>query len=1151
VSEQKSNFVHLHVHSEFSLLNATCRIKDLVKRAVKYQMPALALTDLGNCFAAIDFFTTCEANGIKPILGCEIFVAPKDRFERKTHGIKGASYPLVLLCENNTGWQNLIKLVSAGYTEGFYYKPRIDKSLLKEHSEGLIGLSGAISSELPHLINTNQNKAALAAAKEYNDIFGQNNYFIEFQQTQLRDQGKVTEGLKSIAEELNIPMVATNNVFFMDKKDSEALEAVYCVQNQNTLLDEDRQKVYTNEIYFKSPEEMTEAFKAMPEAIENTVKIADRCNVEIDFKTVHLPRFETEDNMTDKEYLRKLTMEGAIKRYGQTLPKEVTDRIEHELKVISDLGYDSYFLIVWDFVRFSAENSIPVGPGRGSAAGSVISYCLGITDLDPLKYDLLFERFLNPERVSMPDIDIDFCYVRRDEVIQYVSNKYSVENVAQIITFGTMLAKGVIRDIGRVLGMPYSDVDAIAKLVPNELGITLEGAIEKEPELKKLIASNRQIAHLFKLCRSLEGLPRHASTHAAGVVISGKKLTANVPLFRTSDGQISTQFTMGALEKINILKFDFLGLRTLTVIYDTLKEIKRYRDIDVNIKTIPIDDVKTYDMLSQAEAIGIFQLESSGMRDILRKLKPDRFEDLIAILALYRPGPIGSGMVDDFIKRKSGAVTFKYDHPLLEPILADTYGIMVYQEQIMKIVSSLAKFSLAQADSLRRAISKKKPEIIELQKKLFVEGCVKNNITAKLADKIFELIMHFAGYGFNKSHSAAYALVSYQTAYLKCNYPVEFMTALLSSERDNTDKVVLYVEECKRMGVDVLPPDINESYPTFSVINDETIRFGIAAVKNVGQAAIENIILHRNRYGHFKTLHEFCEEVDSRAVNRKTIESLIRCGGFDSILPNRAQLVAGLDSAMAHASEMQKDKQSGQLSLFDTASTGMGFNQSIRSLPEVEEWPELTKLQAEKELLGFYVSGHPIQRFEKLFLRYTDVTSESMTKKEEGSEILYGGLLSKIKFTITKKKQERMAIISIEDLNGSVEALVFPRAFEQCGHLLTQDSILFFRGRVDRKEDSPKLIISNIFTPETIANSMTQSVTLSLSQSMSNDESFTAIQQVLGKHAGQTPVYLNMHHEDGSESDMLIDRSLYIAPTQNFIDSIEQLLGTGSVHLQI
>jgi DNA polymerase-3 subunit alpha len=1161
-------FVHLHVHSEYSLLNATCRIKDLVAKAAETGMKAVALTDMGNLFAAIEFYYQCQQKKIKPILGCDIYVAPVSRFDHSKQGLPFASHPLVLLCENDTGYKNLIKLVSAGYLEGFYYKPRVDKELLRAHHEGLIALSGSLLSELPHLINIGQAQKAREAARGYLEIFGKDNFFIELIDSKLRDQDKVNAELRNIAAELGIGLVAANNVLYTNRKDAHALEAAMCIQDRKTFQDEDRFRIHTTENFFKSPSEMWSSFEDLPEACENTVKIADRCNVTIDFKTLHLPFFATPGKLTAAEYLKQLTYEGSERRYGTPLKPEIKDRIDYELGVIDKLGYGSYFLIVWDFVRFAREKGIPVGPGRGSAAGSVISYCLGITNIDPLKYNLLFERFLNPDRVTMPDIDIDFCYNRREEVIQYVTEKYSKDNVSQIITFGTMLAKGVLRDVGRVLGLPYADVDKIAKLVPAELNITLEQALEKEPLLKDLSKSTPQNVQLFELARALEGLPRHAGLHAAGVVISKEPLIENTPLFKSADDQISTQYPMTSLEKLNILKMDFLGLRTLTVIDDAVKIIKRTRKIDIDLNAIPVDDVATLELLGKAQTSGVFQVESSGMRDILRKLKPSRFEDLIAVLALYRPGPIGSGMVDDFIKRKNGKEKFKYDHPILEPILAETYGIMVYQEQIMKVASSLAGFSLAQADSLRRAVSKKKPELTEQQKIPFVEGAAKNGVSTKLAERIFELIDYFSGYGFNKSHSAAYAVVSFQTAYLKAHYPVEFMTALLTSEKDNTDKIVQYIEEAKRMGIKVLPPDVNTSFPSFTVVGvdaDAAIRFGLAAVKNVGQAAIDSVIQGRVKHGSFKSLHDFCERVDSRAVNRKTIESLIKVGAYDSLGIQRAQLMAGLDGAMAHAGEIQRDRERGQFSLFDAGNSGSSFKSAATDFPAVPEWGDAERLSYEKELLGFYVTGHPLDRYKQDLQKYAagplselanfknpkEFDEEGMTLSKDKAEILLGGLISGLRITVTKKNAEKMAIVTLEDMRGKIEVMVWPRVYAEFGALLKLEAIVFIKGRIEWEEDLPRMIASEVYTVQAIAGKMTRSVMIEFRPEAANDDNLHKVQSVLSQNVGPTPVYISFIDAAGSRNDMIIDRSLYVSPSQDFVTSVEKILGEGSVHLQV
>ena len=877
-----SEFVHLHVHTQYSLLDGACQLEKLLHKVREYRMPACAITDHGNMFGAIEFYDMAMKVGVKPIIGCEVYMAPDSRFEKSSRGIQEASYHLILLARNETGYRNLLKLTSAGFLEGFYYRPRIDKEILAQHSDGLICLSSCLKGEIPHLIYTKQQEQAKKVADEYKSMFGKDNFYLEIQDNGIPEQATVNEELIKMSKELSLGLVATNDVHYIERDHSRAHDILLCIQTQTNMEDPNRMRLQTDEFYFKSYKDMAQNLGSIaPDALKNTVAIAEKCNLELNFKSVHLPQYKVPEGKTREAYLRDLVQDGLKKRY-ETVDRALTQRVEHELKVIENFGYPSYFLIVWDLVNYAKEHSIPVGPGRGSAAGSVVSYALGITDIDPLKYDLLFERFLNPERISLPDIDIDFCYERRGEVIDYVVKKYSKENVAQIITFGTMMAKAVIRDVGRALGMAYGDVDRIAKLVPTELNITLEQAMEKEPELKTLYRTDPKITELIDASLVLEGLTRHASTHAAGVVISEKGLVNHAPLYKTNDGQISTGYPMTSLEKIGLLKMDLLGLRTLTVISEAVKIIKRVRNADLDFSRIQPEDKKTYKLLANAEAIGVFQLESSCMRDLLKKLKPEKLEDIIALLALFRPGPIGSGMLDDFMKRKHGEVEIRYDHKLLEPILKETYGIILYQEQAMRIASTLAGFSLAQADNLRRAMAKKTPEVMAEMRQLFVEGCIKNKIERRSAEKIFNLIEHFAGYGFNKSHSTAYALISFRTAYLKANYPVEFMTALLTSEKDNLDMIAVYINEATRMGIKILPPDINESYANFTVVGD-SIRFGLAAVKNVGEGAIDSIIKMREKNGKFKSIYDFTGKVDPRLVNRKVIESLIKCGAMDSL----------------------------------------------------------------------------------------------------------------------------------------------------------------------------------------------------------------------------------------------------------------------------
>ncbi|MDP2044291.1 MAG: DNA polymerase III subunit alpha, partial [Candidatus Omnitrophota bacterium] len=901
-----SEFIHLHLHTQYSLLDGACRIPEILSIAKSFKMDSLAITDHGNMFGAIDFYLEAQKAGIKPIIGCEVYVAPQSRLNKSGGGIEDSSYHLILLARDEDGYHNLMKLVSIGYLEGFYYRPRIDKEVLEQHAKGLIGLSACLKGEISVLLAQKRFNDALKVADTYQNILGKGNFYLEIQSNSIPEQKIVNEGMLKASKELNIPLVATNDVHYPTRDKAAAHEALLCIQTQTTLDDPKRMRFASDEFYFRSPEEMKELFRDCPRALENTLEIAQRCNLELDFSQMHLPKYFPPENKNREEFLLELCEKGMGDKEFKHNP-EIQKRLDHELKIIKDMGFISYFLIVWDFIHYAKSQGIPVGPGRGSAAGSLVSFLLGITNLDPLKYGLLFERFLNPERMGLPDIDIDFCYERRGEVIDYVTKKYGQENVAQIITFGTMQARAVIRDVGRVMAIAYADVDRIAKMIPAELDMTLKKALESEAELNNLYKNDPEITKLINIALSLEGLNRHASIHAAGVVIADKPLDNYTPIFKTGDDQITTGYSMRILEKIGLLKVDFLGLRTLTVINETLKLIKKTRGIDIDIEKLSLDDSCTYKLLASSHTIGIFQVESSGMRDLLKKLIPERFEDLIALLALYRPGPIGSGMLDDFMKRKHGSVGIKYEHPKLEPILKETYGIIVYQEQIMQIASNLAGFSLAQADILRKAMGKKIPEVMENQRKNFLNGCIKNGIRESTASKIFDLIEYFSGYGFNKSHSTAYALISYRTAYLKANYPVEFMTALLTSERDNTDKIVEYVNEAERMGLIVKPPDINESDTLFKVVDEKTIRFGLLAIKNVGKGAAESIVAAREK-GKYETLEDLCHRVDLRLANRKVLESLIKCGAMDYFGASRARMFASLDMTLEGAQRAQKER---------------------------------------------------------------------------------------------------------------------------------------------------------------------------------------------------------------------------------------------------
>jgi DNA polymerase-3 subunit alpha len=1145
-----SDFVHLHVHTQYSLLDGACHLERLIRKVKDYHMPACAMTDHGNIFGAIEFYELAMKNGVKPIIGCEVYVAPDSRFEKSSHGIQEASFHLILLAKDETGYKNLMRLVSLGFLEGFYYRPRVDKELLAKYNDGLICMSSCLAGEIPHLIQTGQQEQARRTIDVYRHIFGKDNFYLEIQDNLIPEQEKVNRELIVISKEMGVPLAATNDVHYLEKEHAKAHEALLCIQTQTTLDDPNRLRFQTDEFYFKSKQEMSRAFgETAPEAIKNTMTIADKCNLELDFKTVHLPNYKAPEGRTREEYLRELVNKGLEARYGN-VEKHLADRVAYELKVIEDSGYTSYFLIAWDFVNYAKNNLIPVGPGRGSAAGSVVSYALGITDVDPLKYDLLFERFLNPERISLPDIDIDFCYERRGEVIDYVVKKYSKENVAQIITFGTMLAKAVIRDVGRAMGMAYGDVDRLAKLVPNDLNITLNEALKQEPELMNLYKADPKIAQLIETSLILEGLTRHASTHAAGVVISERPLMENVPLYKMGEETITTGYPMTSLEKIGLLKMDFLGLRTLTVISETVKIVKRTKGADADIARIPIDDKETYKLLAKAESIGIFQLESSGMRDLLKKLKAERFEDIIALLALFRPGPIGSGMLDDFMKRKHGEVSIRYDNKLLEPILKETYGIIVYQEQVMRIASTLAGFSLGQADNLRRAMAKKTPEVMAEMRELFLAGAARNGIDRRTADKIFSQIEYFAGYGFNKSHSTAYALISYRTAYLKANHPVEFMAALLTSEKDNLDKIAVYINEAVRMGIKILPPDINESFANFTVVGD-SIRFGLVAVKNVGQGSIDSIIDARQKGGRFKTLYEFTERVDPRLVNRKVIESLIKCGAMDSLGLYRSQLSAMIDKALEAAGGIQKDRMNGQLSFFDKFEDESNFRKTFQDTPNIPEWPENQLLAYEKELLGFYITKHPLARFEKLLATYSTSATTELRGLRDGDEVLIGGIISKAKFTTTRRTNEKMAIVTLEDLSGTVEALVFPSTFAKSGGLIKQDAIVFVKGRLNLREEEPKIVANEIVSLDFVRAKYTRAVSIELVMAGLEKAVLENLKKILSRYPGRVPVYLEFKKPDGKKVMLSLGQTFYVEPHDGLVKDIEKLLGRDVVTFRV
>ncbi len=1141
-----SNFVPLHCHTEYSLLDATCKISNLVKRAKELRFPALAMTDNGNLFGAIQFYNAAMKEGVKPIIGISAYVSPGSRFEKQAHGIKEASFHLTLLTMNEEGYHNLIKLTSIGFTEGFYYRPRVDKDCLKQYSQGIIALSGGLKGEIPYHLYHDRYQEARKVAQEYIEIFGKERFYLEIMDHGLDPQKKVTEGSVKLGEELGLELVATNDTHYIYQTEATAHDALICIGAGAKLEETNRLRYQGSQYYLKSADEMKALFSQYPKAIQNTVEIANKCNLLLEFNKNHLPKFPAPDGKTLKDYFDDLCYKLLRERFGGNIPEEYDKRLRLELDLITNMGFISYFLIVWDFIRFAKEKNIPVGPGRGSAAGSLVAYSLHITEIDPIRYHLYFERFLNPERVSMPDIDIDFCYVRREEVIEYVKKKYGVDNVAQIITFGTMAARAAIRDVGRVMGLEFSEVDRIAKLIPTELKITLERALVQEPELQKLVNEDVRINQLLKTSQAIEGLSRHASVHAAGVVISDVPITDRAPLYKTPDNQFCTQYTMKDLEKIGLLKMDFLGLKTLTVIDDTVKMIDARYGKKIDILNLPEGDTKTYEMLSRGDSFGVFQLESSGMRDLLKKMRPNQFEHLVALLALYRPGPRETGMVDDFVIRMRNPGQIKYDHPLLELSLKETYGVILYQEQVMRIARDLSGFTLAKADSLRRAMGKKIVEVMEKEQDAFVNGAVQNKVPKKTAEKIWTDIVKFAGYGFNKSHSTAYAVVTYQTAYLKAHYPVEFMTALLTSERNNTDKVVQYIEAAKRMGIKVLPPDINESYADFTC-SDNAIRFGLAAIKNVGQTAIDSIVAARKKDGLFKSLLDFVQRIDLRTCNHRVLESLVKSGSFDNWGFFRSQLFAMLDTALQIGSNLQKDRNLGQASFFDNGDAA--FQQDENKAPDIPEWQENQKLAFERELLGFYVSSHPLSRHEKILKNYANATTANLSEFGQDAEIFIGGIVDSSREILTKKG-DKMAFLNLQDLSGTCEVVVFPSVYKKSLILLNKDKMIFVKGKADAKEDAVKVLADEIVSLEDIAKKFTVGVLIKLSTAGLTEESLKEIKTVLEKYKGNVSVNIKFQSPSGEGTVVALGPELRVTPSQELFEEIEKIAGEDSIKIR-
>lgn len=1069
------NFTHLHVHTEYSLLDGSNKIKEYVARVKELGMDSAAITDHGVMFGVIDFYREAKAAGINPVLGCEVYVAPNSRFDKETSGGEDRYYHLVLLAENNKGYSNLMKIVSKGFVEGFYYKPRVDMEVLREYHEGIIALSACLAGEVQRYLVRGMYEEAKKAALKYEGIFGKDNYFLELQDHGIPEQKHVNQQLLRMSRELGIPLVATNDVHYTYAQDASAHDILLCIQTGKRLADEDRMRYEGGQYYVKSPEEMAGLFPYALEALENTHRIAERCHVEIEFGVTKLPKYDVPEGYTSWEYLNKLCFEGLERRYSP-VTEELKDRLNYELGTIKQMGYVDYFLIVWDFIKYARDHDIMVGPGRGSAAGSLVAYTLEITQLDPIRYHLLFERFLNPERVSMPDIDVDFCFERRQEVIDYVVRKYGKDRVVQIVTFGTLAARGVIRDVGRVMDLPYAMVDSIAKMIPQELNITIDKALEVNSELKKIYDEDDQIHTLIDMSRRLEGLPRHTSMHAAGVVISQKAVDEYVPLSRASDGSITTQFTMTTLEELGLLKMDFLGLRTLTVIQNAVRMAEKSSGRSIDMDAIDYNDKEVLDSLGSGKTDGVFQLESAGMKNFMKELKPQNLEDIIAGISLYRPGPMD--FIPQYIRGKNHPETITYDCPELAPILEPTYGCIVYQEQVMQIVRALGGYTLGRSDLLRRAMSKKKAAVMQKERQNFVygneaegvPGCIKNGIDEKVANKIYDDMIDFAKYAFNKSHAAAYAIVAYQTAYLKYHYPVEFMAALMTSVIDNPRKVSEYIYSCRQMGIAILPPDINRGESGFSV-DGTSIRYGLSAIKSIGKPVIEAIVTERKARGEYRSLKDLIERLSGKEVNKRTIENFIKSGALDSLGGTRKQLMMIYVRIMDSVNQEKKYAMTGQLTLFDFVGEEEKKAYEIR-LPDVGEYDKEQLLAFEKEVLGIYVSGHPLDDYEALWRKnISAVTSDFVWDEETGgakaadnSYVVIGGMITAktVKYTRTNKA---MAFITVEDLVGSVEVVVFPKDYEKFKHLLTEDQKVFVRGRVSGEEDKDsKLICEKIWS---------------------------------------------------------------------------------------
>ena len=1202
-----TEFVHLHLHTEFSLLDGACRIDELLDEAVKLKMPALAVTEHGNMFSSVVFHDHARERGLKPILGCEVYVAPGSRFDKT--GPQTETNHLVLLAETNEGYRNLIKLVSAGYTEGFYYRPRIDKELLAQHSAGLIGLSSCLKGEVASALKVEQARPALEAAARLRDILGERNFFLEMQYQGIEEQKIVNRGIIPLAAELNLPLVATNDVHYLRQGDHQPHDILLCIGTGKTVNDAQRLRYTGDQFFLKTAEQMSKVFAGHEDALKNTLLVAERCNVTIPKGQNHLPSFDVPAMFTLDEYFEHVVRDGFAQRLARLRQlaaagqlrhtiDEYERRLDYEIAMIRKMGYTGYFLIVWDFIRYGREQGIPVGPGRGSAAGSLVAWCLRITDVDPIHYDLLFERFLNPERVSMPDIDVDFCERRRGEVIEYVTRKYGRENVAQIITFGTMKAKAVVRDVGRALDMPYADVNNIAKQIPPALDMTLDKALAENPVLKDMAARDPKVKEVLDIGRRLEGMSRHASVHAAGVVIAPGPITDYAPLYKGQRDELTTQWNMKEVERVGLLKMDFLGLSTLTLIDDALKEIKRTEGIELDIDHVPLDDARSYKVFQEGAAFGIFQFESSGMRELLRKARPDRLDDLIALNVLYRPGPLKSGMVDDYIARKQGTKEVKYDLPQLAPILGDTYGVIAYQEQVMLIAQALAGFSLAQADMLRKAMGKKDPKVMAKMRADFMSGALAKGIAEKKATKIFDLMEYFAGYGFNKSHSTAYAFLAYQTAYLKANYPSHFTAALLTIEAQNTDKLAMYLAEARERGITVLGPDINQSQLHFSVEKradgSRPVRFGLTAIKGLGEGAVTAILAARDELGgRIPSLHALCEQLDLRLVNKRVFEALVKSGACDALVTAagadaagadglplrtlRARLFASIDGACDHGARMQRNRDLGQVDLFGEALPAA----ASFPLPDVAPWSEIEQLNFEKESLGLYWTGHPIDRYADDLRVYGARSTADLLPRAEpevttasdgddtaaaivapappvpaprtvAEDVSIGGIVAGLR-PLKTRKGDRMCVFMLEDASGSLEIVVFPEAFKQYGHLAENSQMVLVKGKFERDDESARLLASEIVPIDMVRERLATAVAIRLSTPPHGRATFEKLWDVFAQHKGDRRVAFDIELNEPDRHlrvKVNVNAQIRVRPSESLVSEVEKICGAGSVSLR-